>query len=230
MSLFSDITSPLIGSTNRGQNAEDLYGGVDRKNFDVAGGDQMLGRYQKMQGQQRGPGDSAFYGDQRNLASLLAAEAQGKGVGQQLVRQQAQGAADNALRQQLAMAASARPGMGAMAYRNAAMNAGNAQSAIGGQAAQAGGQMALQAQGQYGNMLQGARDQDLRLMGLNDQRQLELLNQELRLRGMQQQGGQAYEQNRLGRYTGVLGTPTEGEQALGAIAGGAAMAFGKPPV
>ncbi len=187
-------------------------------------------------------GPSWYEAGQRRFGNQLALEAQGRGVGQQVVRQQAQDMADRGTSQQLAMAASARPGAGAGAYQNAAFNAGNMQSAVGGQAALAGGQMQLGAMNQYGGFLQGARGQDqqqnmfnagqrqnnsqfnvdaqLRQMGLNDQSQLEALRQRLQLSGMQQGGAMGYEGMRAGQPV----QPGWGDQLLG-MGGGAAGAY-----
>lgn len=190
--------------------------------------------------------DSAFRGQQMGLGRMLAAEAQGKGIGQQTVRMQAQNMGDRAAQQQMAMAASARPGAGAQAYQQAAMNAGNAQSAVGGQAAMAGGQMQLGAMNQYGQFLQGARGQDnqmsmfnagqlqqgsqfnadaqLRMYGLNDQAQLEALRQRLAASQMQQQGGLAFMNHLNGYNSAMAAKPGIGDQLLG-MGGGAAGAY-----
>jgi hypothetical protein len=120
--------------------------------------------------------------------------------------------------------------MGAMAGRNAAFNTAQGQSMLGGQAAFAGSNMQLNAMGQYKNFLEGARGQDydaqLRMYGLNDARQLELLRQRLQASGMQQQGGMGYEQNRADRAGAALGTPSAGEQWMSALGGGLAMFSG----
>lgn len=62
---------------------------------------------------------------------------------------------------QQSMAASARPGQGAMAARNAMMNAGRAGSALGGQQALAGIQERQAAQNSLNNMILQQRGQDL---------------------------------------------------------------------
>lgn len=186
--------------------------------------------------------ESDFRQNQLSLGRQLAREAQGRGVGQQVVRQQANDVANRAMAQQYGMAASARPGMGGAAYTNAAMNAANAQSAVGGQAAMAGAHMQLGAMGQYGQFLQGARGQDLsryqfnaqqrqqgsqfnadaqlRQMGLNDQAQLEALRQRLAASQMQQQGGLAYQGHLAGYNTAQAGQPGLGDQLMG-LGGGA---------
>ena len=229
MGILGSVLNPIFGSFNRADNAEEKYGGVDRNNFNLPGFQSQYDQYSNMAGQNRNAPTSQYDQSQAALGQQLAAEAQGRGVGQQIIRQNLAQGQGNLARQQLSQAASARPGMSALAGRNAAFNTAQGQSQIGGQAANAGANMQLGAMGQYGNFLQGARGQDLdnqaRMMGLNDQRQLELLRQRLQASGMQQQGGMGYEQNRLGRYTGLLGAPTEGEQLLGGLGGIASLGF-----
>lgn len=176
--------------------------------------------------------DSNFRGYQENLLRSLQADAAGKGPGQELVRMQAQGMADRGAQQQLAMAAGARPGQSASAGRNAAFNAANIQSAVGGQAAQAGlqarlgamsqlGQAASQARGQDNQMSQFNTDMRLRQMGLNDASQLEALKQRLGLSGMHQQGMMTLEQMRNGNQIAQMNQPKWWERALGAASDGA---------
>lgn len=190
-----------------------------------------------------------YVNDQAQFGRQLAQEAQGRGIGQNLVRMQAQNMANRGQAQQYGMATSARPGMGALAYQNAAMNAANSQAQVGGQAALAGGQMQLGAMGQYGQFLQGARGQDqqlsmfnrsqqqqnnqfnadaqLRQMGLNDQSQLEALRQRLAASQMQQQGGLAYMGAKTGYNQQLAGQPTMGDQMLGFGGGMAGGYFGR---
>lgn len=185
---------------------------------------------------------SNFRGGQSQLARMLMNQAQGRGPGQRLVRMQAQNMADRGVAQQYGMAASQRPGGGAGAYQNAAMNAANMTSRVGEQAAMGGLQAQLGAVGQLGGVLQGARGQDeqlrmfnagqrqqgsqfnadaqLRQMGLNDQAQLEALRQRLQLSGMQQQGGLTYEQLRNQYRLGQMQQPTFGDQLM---SGGASL-------
>lgn len=201
----------------------------------------MFGRRQAPQAQAFTGQDGAFRQDQRAFGMDLRREAQGRGVGQQVVRSQAQNIADRGAQQQMAMAASARPGSTGLNYQNAAMNAANMQSQVGGQAALAGGQMQLGAMGQYGQFLSGARDQDqrmsmfnaqqqqqgsqfntdarLRQTGMNDQARLEALRQRLQLSGMQQQGGLAYEQNAANYQAARMAQPSNGQMLLGAATG-----------
>lgn len=232
----------LGGDLNRSDAAEGKYGGVNRSNYDLPGYSQAHGQYGQLAqryGNRQAPqaGQSSFRGDQQALGHMLAREAGGNGIGHQLIRNQAQGQADRGMQQQMGMAASARPGQGGMAMRNAMMNSGNMNAQVGGQAAQAQGQYQLGAMGQYGGFLQGARGQDdqmaqfntdarLKQLGLNDQSQLNALQQRLQLQGMQQQGGMGYEQNRAQRYGAMMGAPTGGEQLLSGLGGMGAAYFG----
>lgn len=223
------------GNMNREEAARRQWAMGDAGQFQMPGYGQAVKRYGALErnfGGRTAPqaGQSSFRGDQRALGRMLAREAQGNGIGQQLVRAQAQGQADQAYRQQLSAAASARPGQGALATRQAMMNSGNATSMVGGQAAQAAGQYTLGAQQNYGGFLQGARGQDdamaqfnvdakLRQLGLNDQAQLAALQQQLAARTAQQQGNIERERQKTQRYAGAMGAPTSGEQWLGATTG-----------
>lgn len=218
---------------NRAGRAEDLYGGVG--STALPGYQTSYHAYGRLQSQlgNRDPrriAESGFRKGQLSLGNQLAMEAQGQGIGQQLIRQQAQQSADRGMQQQLAMQAGARPGSQAMAARNAAMASGQMQSAVGGQAALAGGQYQLGAMDQYGQFLQGARAQDQGLEGmrlqshlgqtqLNDAARMEMLRQKLAAQQAEQQGRIAQEQIRAQRYGALMGAPTEGEQKLGAITG-----------
>lgn len=176
--------------------------------------------------------ESPFRNQQASLLRQLQADAAGRGPSQDLVRMQAQGMADRGAQQQLAMAAGARPGQAASAGRNAAFNAANIQSQVGGQAAQAGLQARLGAMGMLGQAVQGARGQDnqmsqfntdmqLRQLGLNDQSQLEALRQRLGLSGMAQQGTMSLEQMRNANQMAQMSQPKWWERGLGAIGQGA---------
>ena len=200
------------------------YADINRDNFNVPGYDQTYNQYNQMiNGQHAGP-TSQYDAQQSALGQQLMLEAQGKGVGQAMIRKNLQQGQANLANQQLSQAASARPGMGALMARSAAQNTALGQSQMGGQAALAGSNLQLNAMGQYKNFLQDARGMDLetqmRMYGINDQRQLELLRQRLQLQGMQQQGGMGYENNRLGMYGASQQQPTNQEQLLGAIGGG----------
>jgi hypothetical protein len=179
---------------------------------------------------------SDFRLQQGELGKMLANEARGQGIGQQLVRQQAQGMADRGVQQQYGMAAGARPGQSALATRQAAMQTAGIQGQAAGQAAMAGGQMQLGAMGQYGQFLQGARGQDedtrLRQLGLNDQSQLEALRQRLQLSGMQQQGGQFYNSLQEQKRQYDASRPSNTDKALGVFSAAAPIlgaALAGPP-
>ncbi len=220
---------------NRAGNAEDMYGGVDRNNFNVPGFEQSSNQYNKLAGQYGGrQAPQAEYSDfrrqQQGLGGQLGREMRGNGIGANLIRNQARDQSLMNQRQQMSMAASARPGQSALASRQAMMNAGNANAQVGGQSANAIGQHQLGAMQNYGQFLQGARGADeslalgnvdarLRQLGMNDQSQLEALRQRLQLQGMQQQGGMGYENQRTARYGALMGAPTSQEQALGFLSG-----------
>jgi hypothetical protein len=236
-----------VGSSIGGQIGGDSAGsrlsqaqkdyGANRGNYNVPGYDpafrqygHMADRFGNRQANQAGP--SGYTGQQRQFGGQMQQEAMGNGLGQRLIRQQAQGQADRGMQQQMSMAASARPGQGGMAMRNAAMNAGNMNAQVGGQSAQAAGQYQLGAMQNYGQFLQGARGQDdsqaqfnadarFRQLGLNDQSQMEALRQRLQLQGMQQQGGMGYEQGQTSRFNAAAGSPTQNEQMGGALQGAA---------
>lgn len=117
------------------------------------------------------------------------------------------------LASQASMAASARPGQGAMAARSAAMNMGRAQSGMAGQAALAGIAERNAAAAQYGGLLQGLRGQDLQAtMGSR----------------AQALGGYGdIERLRAQRAAMYAGLPTDDEQLRSLIVGGLLAATGK---
>lgn len=206
----------------------------------------------QMVGANMGP-QSQFRGNQSRMIRDLEADAAGNGPAQQLVRMQAQGAADRALAQAQGSAAGAAPGSGAAAARTAALAGGAAQSQVGQQAAEAGMQARQGAMGQLGLSLYGARGQDdarsqanmnadlatqqanmgaqLQQTGMNDQTMAEMLRQRLAAAGMQQQGGISYEQLKAGGANMAAQQPALWEKLLGATSGAAKMgmmAFGGP--
>lgn len=247
------------GGKSRMETADEQYGtGGTVGDFQVPGyaglnqgyGSAIGQRDQLAQGM--GLGNRPIYvSDQRNsqlgLGTILAQEARGQGVGQDLVRMQARDAANRASAQQFAALGGARPGMQAMAARNAMLGTALAQSAVGNQAALGSAQMTLGAQQQYGQHLQGVRGQDesnrVAQYGLNDARvlgsqrnqldayaqQMQLMDQQRALAGMQQQGNQQYQQNQTTRWSGAMGQPTDSEVTMGAITGlgGAMMNYQK---
>lgn len=210
------------GSLDRSAQAEQRYGGVDYRNFQVPGYNGMFNNLGNAANRFGGQG-SSFRGDQVGLGNTLRNEANGNGVGQQLVRQQARDMADRASAQQFAAVGGARPGMQAMAARNAMLGSAMAQSEVGGQSAMASGQMTLGAQNAYGNFLQGARGGDMQQQQQNNQAQLQAWQQQAQLAGMQQNGNMGYEANRAQRYGAMLGQnqPTDTEKYLGMLQGAA---------
>lgn len=207
-----------VGKMDRDKRASEQYGAPDRKNFNLPGYQQQYDQYGQYAGAR---GGSEFRGGQQQLGNILAAEANGNGVGQRLVGMQARQAADRASAQQFAALSGARPGQQAMASRNAMLGTALAQSAVGEQAALGSAQMTLGAQGAYSQHLQGARNSD-------DQMLAEMLKQRQQAAAYQQQGGMGYEQNRAQRYAALLGVPTQGEILAGGLQGVASMAMGKP--
>lgn len=169
----------------------------------------------------RGIPRSDFRGDQRGLANMLMNQARGYGPGQELVRRQVGQQTASGVQQQMGMLAGQRGNP--LAARTAAINMANL-SGQGGIAAATGGlQAQLGAAGQLGNVLQGARGQDLQYAGLDANRRQALLQ-------MMQQGRQAYQGARSGRFGAIAGTPpaaTSQQQFLGWLTGmGEAAATG----
>lgn len=211
----------ISGSLDRSKRAEEMYGGVNAASMGVHNFDQQYEGYGNLaQGMgNRSAYHSGYTGQQQGLGHILGQEALGHGVGQQLVGMQARQAADRASAQQYGAIAGARPGMQAMASRNAMLGSALAQSAVGEQAAMGSAQMTLGAQSQYGNFLQGARGQDesneMAQRQLNDQSRLDALRQRLQLSGMQQSGAMTAEQLRAQRYAALMGAPTSGEIGAG---------------
>lgn len=228
-----DLVSGAAGSMDRSKRAEEMYGGVNSASMGVPGFDKQYANYGQLSRSygQQDPYFSGFRGGQQSLGRTLAAEAQGQGVGQQLVGMQARTAADRASAQQFGAIAGARPGMQAMASRNAMLGSALAQSAVGEQAALGSAQMTLGAQNAYGNFLQGARGQDeanvMAQRQLNNQSQLQALQQRQQLAGMQQSGGISAEQLRAQRYAALMGAPTQGEIIAGGVTGLASTLFGR---
>lgn len=238
------LLDDAVGSMDRGKRAEELYGGVGNTSLPFFGQQYKgydLAAQQRLNLANQAAGRNAYVSNQRpmqaGLGRMLAAEAQGNGVGQRLVRMQAQQAADQASRQQFAALGGARPGMQAMAARNAMLGSALAQSAVGQQAAQGSAQMTLGAQQQYGQHLQGMRGQDeagqFQQRQLNDQMQTNMLGQQLGAMGargdlsqMQQQGAIERERLRAQRYAALTGVPTSGEITGGLFQGLGGALFG----
>jgi hypothetical protein len=217
-------------SMDRAAAAEKRYGGVGDTGMPdynhQYGNYSNMGRYY---GNRTAP-VSDQRGSQLDHGNVLRQESLGRGVGQQLVRMQAQQAADRASAQQFAAVGGARPGMQAMAARNAMLGSSLAQSAVGGQAAIGSAQMTLGAQNLYGQHLQGVRGQDeqtaLQSRQLNDRAQLDAWQQRLQLAQSQQQGAISAEANRTSRYNALLGQPTQGEIMAGGLTGLGGALFG----
>lgn len=217
---------------------ERKYGLQGQNQFQLPGYQNTVDQYGQLAGRLGGrvapqSASSGYVPQQQALGRQLAAEAQGRGLGQQLIRNQAQAQSDQGYRQQLSAAASARPGQGAMAARQAMMNTGNANAMMGGQVANAAGQYQLGAMNNYGQFLQSARAQDeaqnqfnvdarLRQMGLNDAAQLGALGQRLQAQQAQQQGNQSYQNARYNYWATEKNKtpgPSFGQQLAGAGAG-----------
>lgn len=210
----------------------------NQANFQLPGYEGMRDQYGNLLGQ--GPrtapqaGVSGFRGDQRALGQMLMGQAQGQGPGQEIARMQAERQVDRGLGQQLAGARSARPGMSAMAARNAAMASGQLQGE-GAAAATMGGLKAQDmAVGRLGSVLAQGRGQDIQrnlanaqlryqTMGLDDRRQMELLRQQLMMNQMQQTGNIGYERALQGRANAQFGydaaQPSDWDRAMGAAQG-----------
>lgn len=215
--LYGALSSPHSGGTyfqqRRGQ--ADIVQHPDYGDMGVPGFDRQYNQFGQMMN-----GGSRYEQDQRGLGRILAAEASGNGVGQQLVGMQARQAADRASNQQFAALGGARPGMQAMASRNAMLGTALAQSAVGEQAALGSANMTLGAQGQYGQFLQGARGQDLSQQGQN----LAAGNSRAQLAGMQQQGNQFNANLGNSRWLAAYGGVPQQQSKLDKY-GGAAMGF-----
>lgn len=216
------------GGSNPLNRSNNEFRDVDQNNFMLPGYAErqgMLSGYaQGAQGRNFLTGPSSFRMGQGQLANLLMQQAQGQGPSA------AQGMLQNALQQnvsqQQALLASGRPGQQAAMARQASMQGSALGGSLANQAAQARVQEQLGAQSMLGNVLQGARGQDLSYQGLglqqaamNDAQQQAMLEMELRNAIAQQQGGQAYEGARTSRFNAMLGVPTTGEQLLGAGTG-----------
>ncbi len=211
---FGDHIESGLDSLDRSGKAEEMYGGVNAKGMEVPHFASQYGNYGQMANRYAGQG-SSFRGDQQNLGNILAAEASGNGVGQRLVGMQARQAADRASAQQFGAVAGARPGMQAMASRNAMLGSAMAQSAVGEQAAMGSAQMTLGAQQAYGQHLSAARGQDIGQQQANNSAELAAYEQRLKLAGLQQNGAMTAEQLRAERYKAIMGAPTKGEAILG---------------
>jgi hypothetical protein len=214
------------------------YAGVNQDNFNLPGFAERDSRLNNALRQIQGRGqfsvkESPFRDDQRQLADYLRGVMSGK---DSMSQRQLQDATDRNVASQMSMAASARPGQGAMASRLAMQNAGRANQALAGQAAMAGIAERLGASSALGGMLGQMRGQDFQT-GLanaqlgqqnrqaNDEFYGKLSQQEMANAGLQQGGMMGYEQNRTNRAVGQLGVPANWEGLLGAASAAAPAAI-----
>jgi hypothetical protein len=175
--------------------------------------------------------DSAARGQQMQAADYLGQQMQGRNLlsAEQLRQGQMQNVA-----QQQAAAASAQPGMGAMAQRQSMMNAGRQGYGMSGQAAMAGIAERNAAANAYGGLVGQIRGQDLGLsqfnagqaqaghyqnQGQNDAMQQGLMGLNLANAEAQQRGGMAYQSDRTSRFNGQAGAVKPWERAVGAGVG-----------
>lgn len=161
--------------------------------------------------------NSDFRGNQQSLIGRLEEQASGRNsVAEQMYRQ----AADRNMRQQAALAGSARPGQGGLAALQAAQNNANTGMQLGGAAALARIQEQQQANALLGGVLQGARGQDIGVGQSRLNAQLAFMDQD-RMNAMgQQQGMMAF-------HGAMAGLPTQPAQIASAGASGlAAFATG----
>lgn len=230
----------FFSGTNRAAEAEKgPYGGINEDNFALQGADAREQQYQQLiqglQGQYAPQASADAYTSQRQQALIDMLGAQARGEGPSMANLAAEQASQRGVSQQQAMLASGR-GNQAGAARAAAQQAGALQGSIAGNAAQARVQEQLGAQNALGNALNAYRGQNQQLALANQQaemgnRQLQqsgiqnLLAQSLQQAGMQQQGGMGLEAQRTQRYMGAMGAPTQNEQLMQGIIGGASMLF-----
>jgi len=216
--------------------------------------------YQHQERQRQLAGEAAFAQDRNapqagidnpfrraQLAQLALLRSQALGHGPSLAELQAQRAGAQGLRQQMALAASARPGQGALAARQAAQNMGQIGMGTGYNAMMGRLQEQQQAQNALNALIQQGRGADqqnaqfnvdaaLRQAGMNDQYFTQLQNLMLGNAQAQQQGAMGYENNLLQRYGIQQGKPEDPawwEQLLGfaipaAVGVGTGVATGSP--
>lgn len=215
--LIGDIGGGLAG--NRGDNE---FRDVNSDNFNLPGYQQGYDQRGQLANQMSQQG-SGFRDQQAGLMGQLQQRANGQGPS--MADMQMQRGLQGALAQQQALAASGR-GNPAMAARQASMQSGNIASQMAGQGAMARAAEQQGAQGMLGQMLQGARGQDINQQQVNNQGQLSALQQQLQLQQLQQNGRMGYEQQRGNRFNSLTQTPTPQEAGLGMLSSGAAAAFG----
>jgi hypothetical protein len=189
--------------------------------------DRLVNRYKEFAA--RGAprvGDSGFRSDQAAQVDRLTRRATGRDSVTGLQLRQAMG---QGLAQQRALAASARPGQGALAARMAAQNAGTLTQGLAGQAALARMQEQRDVESQLAGVVQGARGQDYQYgfgnAGLSLQQQQQNDQAEMEARRLELQNAMAQQQG-LTNYNQVLaGTAPPGLSWVNALSTGAG-AFG----
>lgn len=162
--------------------------------------------------------NSDFRGNQQSLIGRLEDQASGKNsVAEQMYRS----AADRNMRQQAALAGSARPGQGGLAALQAAQNNASTGMQLGGAAALARMQEQQQANALLGGVLQGARGQDIGVGQARLNAQLGFMDQDRMNAMAQQQGMMNYNSILAGIPTPTGQVLNAGGQLLAAKAGGA---------
>jgi hypothetical protein len=195
---------------NRGENE---FRTPNQSNFNLPGYQQGMNQRAGL-ADQYGRQGSQFSGQQGMLAGMLMQQARGQGPS--LADMQMQRGMQQAQAQQQSMAASGR-GNAALGARQAMQNTGNAAQQLAGQGAMARVAEQRQAQGLLGNVLQGARGQDINQQQANSQAQLQALQQQLQLQQLQQGGMMGYEQQRGNRFNSLTQVPTNQEQGIGMV-------------
>lgn len=220
------------------------YAAVDRADYDSPGyaqrdqlyNQQLADALRNNQAQAYTAQDSAFRGNQSQLAQMLMGQARGENS---LSAEQLRQGQMSSVAQQQALAASAAPGQQSTALRMAMGNAARQGYGMSGQAAMAGIAERNAAAQSLGGVLSGARGQDQQMgmynagnqqaasqfnAGQNGALAQALLQAQLQNAQAQQQGSMAYQGDRTQRFGAMLGVPTTGERVLGAAQGAASMA------
>lgn len=175
-----------------------------------------------------------FRQGQMDLAGALAAQA--NGLGPSVAQSQLNQSTDRNLGQALAMAQAAGPN-NAGAVRNVAYQRGDISQQAAGDAATLRLQEQMQARNQLGQVLAGARGQDLGLAGdnaqlqagqnsLNDQAVRAYLSMGMTLAQAQAQANMNYEQLRQNAFYGTAGNSIGGKVVGGVLNAGSAFAGG----
>lgn len=159
--------------------------------------------------------DSSFRAGQMGLADQLQKYANGTESVSQLQLKQA---ADANIANQMAMAAGARPGQGAMMSRMASQNAGSIGTQLAGQQAVAGLQERQQASNALAGLYNTGRSQDLQGQAQGDAAINNTLAALLQGSALQQHGGISQATNALQAALAAMGKPGTGTQILGSLA------------